>query len=147
MQVKHLMQIQPIAIEPEATLYQAAQRLLGYGVNGLPVVGENDRVIGMISLMDVLRAPFPALMNTGVSGMDSEPLVGRRLKMIRVDQVMARDVIGVPDNEEVEEVVGLIIKSGIHPLPVFHGERLVGVFSRSNALNAILNFRVEPKIP
>jgi CBS domain-containing protein len=44
-----------ICIEPEATLHQVAQRLADEGVGAL-LVTEADRVIGIISERDVVRA-------------------------------------------------------------------------------------------
>lgn len=44
-----------ISIEPDATLHQIAQRLASEGVGAL-VVTEGDRVIGIISERDVVRA-------------------------------------------------------------------------------------------
>jgi CBS domain-containing protein len=147
MRVRDLMQIQPITIDPEATLHRAAGRLLGYGVNGLPVVDQNDQVVGMIGLMDVLRAPFPDFARVRVSGIESEPSMGRRLDLMRVAQVMATDVISVEDDDPMGEAVTLMVKSGVHPLPVLRHGRLVGIISRANALNAMLYFHVEPKLP
>ncbi len=143
MQVRHLMQIQPITIQPEATLSQAASRMLGYGVNGLPVM-DGDRVIGMIGLQDVLRAPFPDFARARVAGIESEPSIERRLHLIRVDQIMTTDVLTVEDDDSMADAIMLMVKSGRHPLPVLHRGHLVGIISRANALNAIVWFRVNP---
>ena len=44
-----------ICIEPDATLLQIAQRLAAEGVGAL-VVAEGDRVVGIVSERDVVRA-------------------------------------------------------------------------------------------
>ena len=59
MRVQDGMQSTVAAIHPEASLREAAERMLEQGVNGLPVVDEEKRVVGIIGLKDILRAPTP----------------------------------------------------------------------------------------
>ena len=45
----------PVSVKPETTLKQAAEMMLRWQVGGLPVVDEQNKVVGMITYTDILR--------------------------------------------------------------------------------------------
>jgi CBS domain-containing protein len=45
-----------VTIGPDETVMQAAHRIAGSGVNRLPVVDEEDRLVGIVTRADVIRA-------------------------------------------------------------------------------------------
>lgn len=58
MLVKNVMHVPVLTIQSDATLRQAAERMVEYGVNGLPVLDAGGYVVGIIGLKDILRAHF-----------------------------------------------------------------------------------------
>ena len=46
---------EPVKVTPETTLKEAAELMLRWQVGGLPVVGEKDKLIGIITYTDLLR--------------------------------------------------------------------------------------------
>jgi CBS domain-containing protein len=53
--VKDLMTANPVTIHQTATIGEAARIMLDYKVSGLPVVDENDHVVGIITESDIFR--------------------------------------------------------------------------------------------
>jgi CBS domain-containing protein len=53
--VKSIMSTRPLAVSPQTTVREAAQQMLYADVHRLYVV-EDDRVVGVISTMDIVRA-------------------------------------------------------------------------------------------
>jgi predicted CoA-binding protein/predicted transcriptional regulator len=45
----------PVSVKPETTLKEAAELMLRWHVGGLPVVDEQQRVVGVITYTDILR--------------------------------------------------------------------------------------------
>jgi CBS domain-containing protein/predicted CoA-binding protein len=45
----------PVSVKPETTLKEAAEIMLRWHVGGLPVVDDQDKVVGMITYTDILR--------------------------------------------------------------------------------------------
>ena len=45
----------PVSIEPETTLKEAAELMLRWQVGGLPVADDKDKLIGIITYTDLLR--------------------------------------------------------------------------------------------
>ena len=46
---------EPVKVAPETTLKEAAELMLRWHVGGLPVVGEKDKLVGIITYTDLLR--------------------------------------------------------------------------------------------
>ncbi|MBI2090258.1 MAG: CBS domain-containing protein [Deltaproteobacteria bacterium] len=55
LKVANAMTIDPLVINPEAPLGEAAEMLLRYQIGSLPVV-ENHKVVGILSVSDILKA-------------------------------------------------------------------------------------------
>jgi len=55
LQAKDIMTRNPVTISPEATVGEAAKLMLQHKVSGLPVVDEDNRVIGIITESDIFR--------------------------------------------------------------------------------------------
>jgi len=52
---EEIMTPNPMTISNEATVGQAAQMMLRYKINGLPVVDSQDKLVGIITESDILR--------------------------------------------------------------------------------------------
>ncbi len=56
LQVQEIMSRNPISVFQDDTVEHAAQIMLEHTISGLPVVDEEDRVVGIITQSDVFRA-------------------------------------------------------------------------------------------
>jgi CBS domain-containing protein len=52
--VRDVMTYDPITVDPEDTIQEAAERMLEYEVSGLPVISGN-RPVGIITESDIFR--------------------------------------------------------------------------------------------
>jgi len=69
-----LMSPQVVAASQNNTAEQISTRLLSGEFNGLPVVDENDSVIGIVTALDILKA----IQEGGAGGGDYKRKVKRR---------------------------------------------------------------------
>ena len=53
--VKQAAVFEPISVKPDTSLKEAAELMLRWQVGGLPVVGEKDKLVGVITYTDLLR--------------------------------------------------------------------------------------------
>ena len=99
---------------PNDSLQRAAQRMEADDFGSLPV-GENDRLVGMVSDRDIaIRAVAQ----------------GRSPTECCVGDVMSAEVKYVFDNQTVEEAAKMMGTLGVRRLPVLnHDKRLVGIVS------------------
>ena len=101
-------------IAPDVSLSEIAERMREDDVGALPV-GENDRLIGMVTDRDIV-----------VRGLDgrADPL------QLTARDVMSRPIVYCNANEELEDAVTIMESKRIRRLPVIdENRRMVGMLS------------------
>ena len=113
MKVKHVMTREVVVASPDDPICEAALRMGECDAGALPV-GENDRLVGVITDRDIaVRA------------------VARRMPPdTPVREVMSQEVLYCFDEEDVEDVARNMADQQIRRLPVVNRDkRLVGIVS------------------
>ncbi|QDG94367.1 CBS domain-containing protein (plasmid) [Rhizobium sp. NIBRBAC000502774] len=123
----------------------AIELMINQGVSGLPVVDEDDIVIGMITEGDLLRR-----VEYGAVAKDDKKMVDTALVDLdayikghswRVGDLMSAEVITVTGDASIGTVAKLLFQHKIKRVPVVENGRLVGLISRVDLLRAIVNTR------
>lgn len=115
MLVNEVMTQDAQCISPDATIQQAAQQMRDLDVGPIPVCGENDRLIGMLTDRDIaIRAV--------ADGLDPTTTLVR--------DVMTPDVIFAFEDDDVREAAHMMSEQQVRRLLVLsHDKRLVGIVS------------------
>jgi CBS domain-containing protein len=132
-----------ITVTPETTIVEAANTMLQRHVSGLPVVSATGKLVGIISEGDFIRR----------SEIGTQRQRGRFLKFIlgsgkeatdfvhehggKVGEIMTPEPFTINEDTDLEEIVELMEKNQVKRLPVLRGDKLVGIVSRSNLLQAV----------
>ncbi|WP_320203148.1 CBS domain-containing protein [Agrobacterium rosae] len=123
----------------------AIELMVNQGVSGLPVVDEDDIVIGMITEGDLLRR-----VEYGATAKDDKKSIDTALVDLdayikghswRVGDLMSAEVITVTGDASIASVAKLLFQHKIKRMPVVENGRLVGLISRVDLLRAIVNTR------
>lgn len=118
--VADVMTIDPVVVEIDASVEDAARLLHANSITGLPVVDGAGALVGVISQTDVvavLDSPVGRLIRTKPSG-------------IRVGELMTSPAITVPMTESLDEAARLMLGSHVHRLvAIDDAGRPVGVLS------------------
>ena len=101
-------------IEPKASLADAAKLLSKHRIGAVIVMGADQRVAGMLSERDIVRA----LSEGGAAALE-----------IGVEQVMTRRVVTCSEADTVGALMERMTSGKFRHLPVMEGDRLVGVIS------------------
>ncbi len=96
-------------VEGSTSVESAARIMFEQSISGIPVVDENERIIGVVSEFDVLA-----------KGGDS------------VSDIMTRSVITVGEDTDPETIARMLIEQHIRRLPVVRDGKVVGIISRSD---------------
>ncbi|HEY7586983.1 MAG TPA: CBS and ACT domain-containing protein [Candidatus Deferrimicrobiaceae bacterium] len=136
----------PKTVSPDDTLSRAADMMRESRINHLPVV-EGGRLVGILSDTDLRNASL-------ASGPMSAPEgpVGRDR---RVREVMKTEVWSLTPEDSVEDALLIITRKRFGALPVLSGDRLVGIITKIDLLNAVIDvlnldevgLRIEVSLP
>ncbi|MFJ3508973.1 CBS domain-containing protein [Streptomyces luteogriseus] len=126
---------------------EAARLLAGDRIGGLPVVDEDDRVIGVLCAAD-LAAPRAATPDPGRSrrilGLTAPPSAARRSTTPEtaartVGQLMSAPPVTAHAEDTIVEAARIMARRDVNRLPVLDEEdRLVGILTRRDLLRVFL---------
>jgi CBS domain-containing protein len=143
MRAHQIMTRQVIVIASDAPILDAANIMLKRHVSGLPVVDAAGKLLGIVSQGDFIRRAeigtqrkrgrwLKFLVGSGKAASDFVHEQGRK-----VGEIMTPDPRTVTEDATLEEIVELMERNHIKRVPVVRGDRLVGIVSRSNLLQAV----------
>jgi CBS domain-containing protein len=146
----HQIMTRPVySVLPEATIAEAASMMLQRHISGLPVVDAAGKLVGIVSEGDLIRRSeigtqrkrsrwLKFLLGAGKAATDFVHEHGRR-----ISEVMTRDPLTVTEETTLEEIVTSMETNGVKRLPVMRGDKLVGIVSRANLLQAVASLSRE----
>jgi CBS domain-containing protein len=122
-----------ITVSLDTTLPEVHQIMVSEEIRRLPVVDENGRLIGIVTLGDVRGAqPSPA---TSLSIWEMNYL----LSSLDVQKIMTPDPITVTPDQTVGEAARIMLENRISGLPVIEtGGRLVGIITESDIFSMVV---------
>ena len=145
MHVKDIMSNKLVSISPDTSIAEAISLMIRNHVSGLPVVDENQNLVGIISESDFMRR-----LEMGTLRrrhwldwlLSPEELAGEyaRTRGQRVGEVMTDEVQTIQEDADVAQVVEMMQTHSIKRLPVLRGEDLVGIVTRSDLMRALASF-------
>lgn len=131
MLVKDKMNRQVITIEPQTTVPDALALMEEKRVRRLPVV-EQDRLVGIVTLLDLVRAsPSPA---TSLSIWELNYLLAK----LPVKDVMAKKLYTVRMDTPIDEAAALLRENRIGGLPVVDNGKIVGIITETDIFTAFM---------
>jgi acetoin utilization protein AcuB len=136
MLIENWMTRRAVTVKPLDSIGHVREIFERERINQLPVV-LNGRVVGIITDRDV-RDAFPSVFDFTELG---TPKAGHEVvdpTHIAVESVMSSNVVTLGPKQSVFEAARLMRKQRIGALPIVDHERLVGVLTRSDLLNALL---------
>jgi CBS domain-containing protein len=143
MRAHQIMTRSVITVTPETSVVEAANIMLQRHVSGLPVVDSAGALVGIISEGDFIRR---AEINTGrkrsgfmkfILGAGREAADFVHEHGSKVGEIMTPEPLTVTEETDLEQIVELMEKNDVKRLPVTRGNKLVGIVTRSNLLQAV----------
>jgi acetoin utilization protein AcuB len=126
MLVGERMTKRPITTRPDTSIDDALKLMRDSKVRRLPVLDRNGKLVGIITEKDLLYvSPSPA---TSLSVHELRYLISK----IKVQDVMAKDVITVTEYTPLEEAARIMADNKIGSLPVMRDGKLVGIITETN---------------
>ena len=120
-----------LAVETFDSIAIARQLMAKHRVNQLPVL-DNDHLAGLVTDRDIRDAYPTSLMINRTKEID------RFADRVTVEEVMTHDVFVVRPDTPLITAVGLLRRHRIGSLPVIKNKNLVGIITRSDILDFVL---------
>jgi len=156
MKVKDVMRSDVMFVRPNWTVFDCAKIFEKNNISGAPVV-ENGRVIGVISISDLIKFMGMKLMDANVIAEEPQGLsmlllnlvkLGKdyvdfkkeleRISKISVREVMSRYVVSIPPTANIYEAARIMEDNDVNRLPVIHNGKLIGIVARQDLVKALL---------
>lgn len=149
---KDVMNQHVVSVPADWTLEELAQFLIDKAISGAPVKDENGKLIGVVSLTDIVRHDSLAEMDLGADTPSDYYLHGWESKLAPEDlssfhveektQMTVRDlmtpiIFKVDENTPIQDVADVMLGGRIHRLLVTRGEKIVGIVTTMDMLRVI----------
>jgi CBS domain-containing protein len=153
MRAHQIMTRPVITVTPETTIVDAANTMLQKHVSGLPVVDATEKLVGIVSEGDFIRRSeigtqrkrgrfLKFILGPGKAATDFVHEHGRK-----VAEIMTLEPLTITEDTVLETIVELMEKNNVKRLPVMRGDKIVGIVSRSNLLQAVASLAREVPDP
>jgi CBS domain-containing protein len=132
-----------ISVTPGDSVEDAINLLTEHDISALPVVDDDDNVVGVLSEADLLHREeigtekqhprwLEAIMPASKLADEFTKSHGHR-----VEQLMTRDPVTATEEMPLGEIATLLERHRIKRIPIVRDGKLVGIVSRSNLIQAL----------
>lgn len=132
MRARDLMSSPVMTVYPWTPVKEAAEILSGHGFTALPVVDEDDRLIGIVTEADLIRRGVPA---------DARSEYRRPAHPGAVDTlvgaVMTTPATGMSSGTDVADLCQALVDGRIRAMPIVDGARVVGIVTRGDVVRVL----------
>ena len=153
MKAHHVMVSPVITVRSSSLVKDAAKILLDRHISAVPVVDDDGKLVGIVSEGDLLhrsevgterRRSWWLRLLTGDETLAAEYAKAHARK---VADVMTRKVITATPETPLHEIAALLERNSIKRVPIVRSDRMVGIVSRANLVQAFASARKEIQIP
>jgi CBS domain-containing protein len=128
MKAYDIMSIDIEAAKENATVSEIGTRLILRSINGMPIIDDDGKVIGILTIIDILRAIKD----------------NKNIDLLKASDIMTRSPIVIYQETNIMDIIDIMDKKGIEMIPVVDEERddrLIGIVSRKDIIEEKFNER------
>lgn len=146
---REVMNSKPIFVSEGTSVKDCVKILLENNISGVPVVNNDNKVIGIVTVTDLIDKELHFHLPGIISFFKQSSLSSRSKRAenkyqsivnYNVNEVMTKNVISVMEDVDVDEVIEIIVENNINMVPVISKDkRLIGIISRSDILDFLIS--------
>jgi len=146
---KDIMTTEVIIANREDSIVSVAKLLIEEKIGGMPVVDENNKVVGIISETDIMKkekyveAPQAINILQGLLFFDDFKQMEvdiKRIAAYKVKELMSTEIVKVHEDDKFDDVANIMIKKSINRVPVVDSANtLKGIICRYDIIKAMYN--------
>jgi CBS domain-containing protein len=147
MLVKEIMTENPITVTVNTEITKAARILLDRRINGVPVVDDAGKLVGLLCQSDIIaqqkKLPVPSMFSfldgyISLGSMKGFEKAVRKIAATVVADAMTPNPVTVGPDSSIETVASLMVDHNLHTLPVLEKGSLVGVVGKEDILRTLM---------
>jgi CBS domain-containing protein len=151
MHAREVMSDGVFSVLETATVFEAAELLINARVSAMPVVNEQDEIVGIVSEADLIRRAEIGTEHhkSWLQRLLADDATRAREYILshspHVRDVMTRSVVTVDADASLGDVAEKMLKHSVKRIPVVEDGRMIGIVSRADLLRALMSR--EPTAP
>ena len=132
-----------VSVKLNSSVFEAAQRMILNRISGLPVLDASGKLVGVVTEGDLLRRAETGTERHRPSWLEFFLGQGRlateyvRTHGRKVGDVMTPGPETIVEETPLDEIVTVMEQKRIKRLPVMRGDKMVGIVSRANLVQAL----------
>lgn len=123
LKVRDMMTTRMVAATREYNARDVAVLLQSGTFSGIPILGPGNKLIGMVTEFDVLKAM----------------LEGKNLHTLKAKDIMSSNPISVDEHQTAKEAMTLMVAHRIIRLPVVRDGKLIGLIARTDIIDRLVD--------
>ncbi|VBB44138.1 CBS domain protein [uncultured Desulfatiglans sp.] len=142
-----IMTTDVVTVKKDTPLKELAAILYQRHINGVPVVDDDGRLIGIICESDLIRKDRKLHIPTVFTLLDGLIFLERPKKMEEeikrlgasvVEDLYSRDVITVEERAPIDEIATIMSEKKAYTIPVMDGGRIVGIIGKADLIRTLV---------
>lgn len=147
MLARDVMTTEVITVKPDTTVEEAARILVDNKISGIPVVDDENKLIGIVTEKDLiikaseLKVPFYVTLFDSIIFLENPIRFNNNLKKYiasKVEDAMTTKVLVVEEDTPVEEIVKKMQHERINRVPVVKDGVIKGIITRNDILKSLV---------
>jgi predicted transcriptional regulator len=143
---KDIMTRDVITIHLSASLRDLSRTLTENRITGIPVVDDDNRLVGIISMRDLIREEIRSLGATPdyqdiyelfSSALNMEEAEDIAVRHVWVEEIMSRTLYTADETATLRELCAIMNEHKVHRLPILRDGRLVGLVTATDLIRTI----------
>jgi CBS domain-containing protein len=126
--LKKIMTRDVVSVKRSTDIFDAIRMMSDGNITGLPVVDEDDKLVGIVTAKDVMRLLL-----------DTQTVEGK------VEDCMTTDVISFNENDNVLDVINSLVDHKFRKVPIESKGKLVGIVSRRDIISYIFSLELKDR--
>ncbi len=132
-----------ISVKKQTSAKEIAEVMARHGVSGIPVIDDDEQVVGIISENDFLsrmgKKEVKSFMNIIARCLENKGCLAVPIRNQNAEDIMTSPVITASEDTPVFDIVNLFAEKNINRVPIISQEmKLIGIVSRADALQTVI---------
>ena len=145
LKAKDIMTREVITAAPETTVEELARLLIEHKISGVPVVDEDNQLVGVVTENDLIKKNARLHIPTIIRLFDAYFLLNsgkveeeiKKMVAGTVDEICNKDIVSLTEETTLEEIATIMSEKNIHLLPVLKDGMVVGIVGKADIVKSM----------